>query len=160
MHHAAAEGAAENLHATGLSPRIRRHVVVLNVIGGAQAVEAAHNKEQILEHFDAEVAAGGQHGGHCVPGVGAGIVDLSAAQTGAAIESTDLWEEMLNKWCLIEDGNTFSALIEDRLAQIRSQEVDIYVLTAKMRSAYAMTPTPLRRLFMGVISVHWLVSGL
>ena len=43
---------------------------------------------------------------------------------------------------------------------IWSQEVDIYVLAAKTRSAYAVTPTPLRWLLMGAITVHWLVSGL
>ena len=39
---------------------------------------------------------------------------LSAAQTGAAIESTDLWDEMLNTWCLNEDRNS----LQDRLAKI------------------------------------------
>ena len=41
-----------------------------------------------------------------------------------------------------------------------SQEVDFYVLTAKTRPAYTTMPTLLRRLFMGAITVYWLVSWL
>ena len=69
-------------------------------MGGGEAIEATHNKEQILDHCDAEVASGGWHGGHLLPGVGVGIVSLNAAQTGAAVEAANLWEEMLNKRCL------------------------------------------------------------
>ena len=59
MHHAAAEGASQNLHVTGHRPLIRHYVVVLDITDGGEAVEATHNKEQITDHFDAEVAAAG-----------------------------------------------------------------------------------------------------
>lgn len=92
-HHAAAQGAAENLHVTGLRPLIGCCIVVLDIIRGGEAVEAPDNKEPIINHFDAEVAAGGQHEGHCVPGVGPGVEGLSTAQTGVAIKATNLLEE-------------------------------------------------------------------
>ena len=82
MHHAAAEGASQNLHVTGHRPLIRHYVVVLDITDGGEAVEATHNKEQITDHFDAE--------GQFTPGVGEGIVDLGAAQTIPAIEAADL----------------------------------------------------------------------
>lgn len=52
MHHAAAEGASQNLLVTGLRPQIIHHnVIELDSIG--------LGLEQITDHFDAEVAAAG-----------------------------------------------------------------------------------------------------
>ena len=89
-HHTAADSTAENLHVTGLSPLISCSVIVLDAMGGVVVDVAPDNKELVFEHFDAKVAAGSDHGGHVVPGVGVGVVGLSTAQTCGAIKATDL----------------------------------------------------------------------
>lgn len=77
-HHTAAEGTAEDRHVTDPRPGVSCNVILLNVIGGAKAIEAPDNKELIIDHFNPKVAAGGHHGGHFMPGVGRGIVGLHA----------------------------------------------------------------------------------
>lgn len=92
-HHTAAESTAEDLHVTGLKPLISCSVVVLYIICGGEAIEAPDRNDSVVDYFNAKVAAGGHHGGDCVPGVGPGVVGLCAAQTVVSIKATNLWEK-------------------------------------------------------------------
>ena len=78
MHHAAAQCAAGDFHVTGFRPDTSLSIIGLGVGGGAGAVEASSDKEAVINHRDAKVSAGAQHGGHSVPGVGEGVIGLSS----------------------------------------------------------------------------------
>ncbi len=92
-HHAAAQGAAGDLHVMDIRPLTNFDIIALDVRGGGEAIEAPDHKEAVIDHFDAEVAAGVQHGGHSVPGVGVGVVGLSSAQTAGSSETANLLEK-------------------------------------------------------------------
>lgn len=90
VHHAAAQSTAGDLHVMYIRPLIRFDIIALDFLGGGEAVEAPDHKEAVVDHGDAKVAAGDQHGGHIVPGVGVRVVGLSRVQTTGSIETADL----------------------------------------------------------------------
>ena len=63
---------------------------ILLILLHAETAEAPDNKNTVVNHCDAEVTAGGVHGGHVPPGVGARVVGLSSLETGGPIETTNL----------------------------------------------------------------------
>ncbi|KAG7240960.1 hypothetical protein INR49_026138 [Caranx melampygus] len=70
-------------------------VIILNFIAGVEAIEASDSKESAINHFNAKVAAWGQHLGRTVPGVSLGVVGLSGLQTGTAVKATNLGRRTL-----------------------------------------------------------------
>ncbi|TNN43470.1 hypothetical protein EYF80_046328 [Liparis tanakae] len=83
-HHTAAQGIADHVHATCLRPLIGRRVVALDVGVRGEAVVAPGDKDPIVEHSDAEVLAGSQHGRHLLPAVVGGVVRLCCVQARRA----------------------------------------------------------------------------
>lgn len=90
VHHAAAQSAAGDLHVMDGRPLTSFDIVTLNVKSGGEAVKAPDHKQAVINHCDAKVAAGAQHGGHRMPGVGVRVVGLNSAQTGRSSETTNL----------------------------------------------------------------------
>lgn len=89
-HHTAAQATTKDTHVTGPRPHASYYVVALNLTGGAEAIVAPNNKELIIDHFNAKVATGGHHGGHCMPSVSPRVVGLNATQKGVTIKTTNL----------------------------------------------------------------------
>lgn len=90
VHHAAAESAAGDVHVAGVRPPVSFVVIVLDLGGGGGAVVSSHDKEVVIDHRDAKVAARDLHGGDGGPGVSGGVVGLSRIQTSRSIKTTNL----------------------------------------------------------------------
>lgn len=90
IHHATAQGATGDLHVTDIRPFTSFNIKALNVKGSGEAVEAPDHKEAVIDHCNAKVTAGAQHGGHSTPGVSVGVIGLSRAQTASSIETANL----------------------------------------------------------------------
>lgn len=97
VHHAAAQGAAAGIQIADIRPLASFQIKALNLIDGVGAVESPDHKEAVVDHCDAEVTAGIQHGGCWVPAVCLGTVDLNRAQTVDSTETTNLSE----KWRMV-----------------------------------------------------------
>lgn len=95
-HQAAAQGAADDPHVTRLKPLMGICVIVLHFTRGGNTVEAADDKQTVLNGLDPKIAAGGQHGCDSRPSVCFWVVGLGAAQAGTAVKSTDLSERKVN----------------------------------------------------------------
>lgn len=93
VHHTATQYTAGDLHVTGNRPDPKLDIVVFNIRDVDEVVVAPYNKQAVINHRDAKVAAGLQHRGHVQPGVGVGILRLNSLQRRSSIETTYLHEE-------------------------------------------------------------------
>lgn len=74
-------------HIAGVPPLVQLLVVALDVVSGADAVEASDHDDHVVDDLDGEIAAGGQHVRRRRPRFGGGVEAFDGAQPYGAVEA-------------------------------------------------------------------------